>query len=132
MTLKKPLANYSGNLNELNTADQLDSDIAGNAATATILETARTIAGTSFDGSANIDIDHDNLAGKDLANTGVTYGHIDDQIQTIAGVKTFSSFPVSPSSAPTADYQFANKKYVDDNAGGGGGGLLYAVALGGM
>lgn len=34
--------------------------------------------------------------------------------QTIWGVKTFSSFPVSPSSAPTTDYQLANKKYVDD------------------
>jgi len=39
--------------------------------------------------------------------------------QTIAGVKTFSSFPVTPSSAPTTDYEVANKKYVDDNAGGG-------------
>lgn len=36
--------------------------------------------------------------------------------QTIAGIKTFSSFPVSPSSAPTADYEMANKKYVDDTA----------------
>lgn len=35
--------------------------------------------------------------------------------QTIADVKTFSSFPVTPSSAPTTDYQTANKKYVDDN-----------------
>jgi len=35
--------------------------------------------------------------------------------QTIAGVKTFSSFPVTPSSAPTSDYQVANKKYCDDN-----------------
>ena len=34
--------------------------------------------------------------------------------QTVAGVKTFSSFPVTPSSAPTTDYQVANKKYVDD------------------
>ena len=34
--------------------------------------------------------------------------------QTVAGVKTFSSFPVTPSSAPTTDYQIANKKYVDD------------------
>lgn len=34
--------------------------------------------------------------------------------QTIAGVKTFSSFPVTPSAAPTANYQAANKKYVDD------------------
>lgn len=33
---------------------------------------------------------------------------------------TFTSFPTTPSSAPTADYHVANKKYVDDNAGGGG------------
>ncbi len=39
--------------------------------------------------------------------------------QTVNGVKTFGSFPVTPSSAPTTDYQVANKKYVDDNAGGG-------------
>ena len=36
----------------------------GNAATATALETARTIAGQSFDGSANISI-----ASTDLSNT---------------------------------------------------------------
>ena len=35
--------------------------------------------------------------------------------QTIAGIKTFSSFPVTPSSAPSTDYQVANKKYADDN-----------------
>lgn len=40
--------------------------------------------------------------------------------QTVGGVKTFTSFPVTPSSAPTTNYQVANKKYVDDNAGGGG------------
>lgn len=34
--------------------------------------------------------------------------------QTVGGVKTFSSFPITPSSAPTTDYQTANKKYVDD------------------
>jgi hypothetical protein len=34
--------------------------------------------------------------------------------QSIAGIKTFSSFPVTPSSYPTTDYQTANKKYVDD------------------
>lgn len=37
--------------------------------------------------------------------------------QTVAGIKTFSSFPLTPSSAPTTDYQASNKKYVDDNAG---------------
>ncbi len=41
--------------------------------------------------------------------------------QTIAGVKTFTSFPVTPSSAPTTDYQTANKKYVDDEITAAGG-----------
>ena len=35
--------------------------------------------------------------------------------QTVAGVKTFSSFPVTPSSAPSSNYQVSNKKYVDDS-----------------
>jgi len=34
-------------------------------------------------------------------------------------IVTFTQFPVTPSSAPTSDYQVANKKYVDDNASGG-------------
>ena len=38
--------------------------------------------------------------------------------QTIAGIKTFSSFPVTPSTAPSSNYQVANKKYVDDEIGG--------------
>lgn len=33
--------------------------------------------------------------------------------QTIADIKTFSSFPITPSSDPTTDYQTANKQYVD-------------------
>jgi len=61
---------------------------------------------------------HNSLAGLQLAGLGVTYGHINDQAQIIAGVKTFSSFAITPSSAPTTDYQVANKKYVDDNISG--------------
>lgn len=34
--------------------------------------------------------------------------------QSVAGIKTFSSFPVTPSTDPTSDYQVANKKYVDE------------------
>jgi hypothetical protein len=34
--------------------------------------------------------------------------------ETVAGIKTFSSFPVTPSSAPSTNYEVANKKYVDD------------------
>lgn len=41
--------------------------------------------------------------------------------QSIDGVKTFTSFPVTPTAAPTTDYQAANKKYVDDTVAGAGG-----------
>lgn len=41
----------------------------------------------------------------------------DTGAETVAGVKTFSSFPVTPSSTPSTDYQVANKKYVDFAAG---------------
>jgi len=34
--------------------------------------------------------------------------------QTIWGIKTFSVFPITPSSNPTTNYQVVNKKYVDD------------------
>ena len=61
-------------------------------------------------------ITHDNLDGVKLAVSGETYGHIDDQSQTIAGAKTFTEFPITPTSEPTTDYQVANKKYVDDEA----------------
>jgi len=54
--------------------------------------------------------------------TGLKWSSIDDAgivaksgAQSIADVKTFSSFPVTPSSAPSTDYQVANKKYVDDS-----------------
>lgn len=33
---------------------------------------------------------------------------------TSGGVITFSEFPITPSSAPTSNYEVANKKYVDD------------------
>ncbi len=39
--------------------------------------------------------------------------------QSVAGVKTFTSFPVTPSANPTADYQTSNKKYVDDKVAAG-------------
>lgn len=34
--------------------------------------------------------------------------------ETIAGVKTFASFPTTPESAPTTNFQVANKQYVDN------------------
>lgn len=56
----------------------------------------------------------DNLA------QGSTQFLVDGGAQTFNGIKTFGSFPITPSTAPTADFQVANKKYVDDNTGGGG------------
>jgi len=38
--------------------------------------------------------------------------------QSIGGVKSFSSFPVTPTAAPDADFEVANKKYVDDGLSG--------------
>jgi len=40
--------------------------------------------------------------------------------ETVNGVKTFGDFPITPSSAPTTDYQIANKKYVDDQMANAG------------
>jgi hypothetical protein len=57
---------------------------------------------------------HNDLNTIQAAGSGVTHGHINTGAQTLYGVKSFDSFPVTPSSAPTSDYQTANKKYVDD------------------
>ena len=48
--------------------------------------------------------------------------------ETVAGVKTFSSFPVTPSSAPTTDYQVANKKFVVDTAGAAATGIFLGTS----
>ena len=68
----------------------LNQDTTGNAATATALETARTIAGVSFDGSANISLNNNaitNGAGyltsvgtSNITNDAVTF----DKIENIA------------------------------------------------
>lgn len=52
-------------------------------------------------------------------------GELDDKVglsgdQTVSGTKKFTSFPVTPSAAPTDIDQVANKKYVDDSAIGVG------------
>ena len=57
---------------------------------------------------------HNNLDGLQAAGSDVTYGHVTAASQTIAGVKTFSSIPVGPSSNPTTSNQLTRKQYVDD------------------
>jgi len=51
----------------------------------------------------------------DLASTAVQNSGAEE----ISGIKTFSSFPVTASEAPSSDYQVANKKYVDDTVNTG-------------
>lgn len=46
---------------------------------------------------------------------------------TVGGIATFGAFPITPSSAPTTNYQVANKKYVDDNASGDLTGMHFYV-----
>lgn len=40
--------------------------------------------------------DHNNLTNLQYANTGVSWGHINDQTQTIYGIKTFNNSIISP------------------------------------
>lgn len=72
LTVTDPTADRTITLpNSTGTVALTSSDITGNAATATALETARTIAGQSFDGSANISI-----APTDLTSVTATASEI--------------------------------------------------------
>ena len=75
------------------TADQTKSDIDAlgiAASTATTLQTSRTIAGTSFNGSANIDISYTNLTNKlSVGDGGLTQNNFTDALKTkLDGVET--------------------------------------------
>lgn len=78
----------------------------GNAKTATRLETARTINGVSFDGTANITI-------ADSTKLPIAGG-------TMTGDLTLKG-------NPTADLMAATKKYVDDSVASVGGGDVLAA-----
>ena len=74
------------------TVGTLNQDTTGNAATATALETARTIHGVSFDGSANIDLSEviqDTVGAMVSSNTetgiGVTYEDGDGTLDFVIG-----------------------------------------------
>jgi hypothetical protein len=65
------------------TAPSFIGSLSGNASTATKLQTARTIAGISFDGSSNIDIPFANLINKPTTLSG--YGITDAPTKTGVG-----------------------------------------------
>lgn len=60
------------NLSGTNTGDQ--TTVSGNAGSATVLQTARTINGVSFDGSANISVNTNNSVTWDNSGTGAASG----------------------------------------------------------
>lgn len=69
-----------------------------------------------------IDTDLTTVSASDdtIASAKATKTYTDTKVsktgdETITGIKTFSSFPITPSSPPTTNYQIANKKYVDDS-----------------
>ena len=64
---------------------------------------------------------HPSGASVIMTNVGQFFNNFvdTDSAQTIAGIKTFSSSPVLPSTDPTTDYQAAPKVYVDNLANQG-------------
>jgi len=75
---------------------------------------ADALAGTGIPSASNKYVTNDTLTSG-LAGKVSTTGN-----ETIAGVKTFSSIPVLPSSNPTSDNQAARKAYVDGKTGANG------------
>lgn len=63
----------------------------GNAATATALETARTIAGVSFDGTANISLNNNAITNGAGYLTSVGTSNIDDDAVTYAKIQNVSA-----------------------------------------
>lgn len=61
----------------------------------------------------------DDTAGDGTTNRAYSADKIIDTYMPFSG-GAFTSFPTTPSSAPTTDYQVANKKYVDDTVGSQG------------
>ena len=77
-TLATQSGTFSGTSSGTNTGDQ--TSVTGNSGTATALQTARTIAGQSFNGTANVTISAANVGA--VATTGD---------ETVAGKKTYTS-----------------------------------------
>tara|TARA_R100001460_G_scaffold2300_1_gene7568 strand:- start:1360 stop:2778 length:1419 start_codon:yes stop_codon:yes gene_type:complete len=69
----------SGTISDARLPSSISSDITGNAATATKLATARTIAGVSFDGSANISLNNNSITnGAGYITSTLTEEQVED------------------------------------------------------
>ena len=94
------------------TIGTLNQDTTGNAATATALETARTIHGVSFDGTANIDLTEvvqDTVMFSSTTETGIAITY-DDSDGTIDAVVSLSPFDTDNLSEGSSNLYFTNAR----------------------
>jgi len=101
--------NGSANVN-LKLPATIKASLTGNASSATKLQTARTIAGVSFDGTADIAIPFANLSSKPttLSGYGITDGVTTNTTQTVTGAKTFSALLTASAGVNTPKVDFGN------------------------
>jgi len=128
----------------------LTGNVTGNAGTATALQTARTIGGVSFNGTANINLPGVNIAGNqnttgnaatatalqtDRTINGVSFNGTANITlptvntsgdQTIAGTKTFSSAVVLSTAGTTTTQAVRADRTITSGTGILGGGNLTA------
>ena len=112
----------------------LNQDTTGNAATATALETARTIHGVSFDGTANIDLSEvvqDTAGGMFSSNTETfitaTYQDADGTVDLV--VPVLDEDDLSSDSASHLVTQQSVKAYIDAQVAASGSGDITAVTF---
>ena len=110
--------------------NQVTGALVGNASTATALATARTISGVSFDGTANITLDTDNI-GEGSSNLYFTAERVDDQVNTLltAGANISLTYDDAAGTLTIANTNTADITSVIAGDGLTGGGTAGDVTL---